>query len=193
MAVTTVLFDLDGTLLPMDQEVFIQSYFTHLAKKLAPHGYDPKKLYSAIWAGTKAMVLNNGKTTNEKAFWEYFCSVFGKDAIKDEPVFDEYYRTDFNKVKEVCGYNENADKTVKRTYASQEGKYSAYLPYATAERISEAEENLKKQVEQYDTQSAFYLQVDDEGYLCLLTEIIVDLPLGDHEHKIFEERICGLQ
>ena len=101
----------------------------------------------------------------------------------------------------ICGYRTwesytvyfNADKTVKRTYASQEGKYSAYLPYATAERISEAEEILKKQVKQYDTQSAFYLQVDDEGYLCLLTEIIVDLPLGDHEHKFFEERICGLQ
>lgn len=26
MAVTTVLFDLDGTLLPMDQEIFIKAY-----------------------------------------------------------------------------------------------------------------------------------------------------------------------
>lgn len=59
------------------------------------------------------MVLNNGEKTNEKAFWEYFCSVFGEQAIKDEPIFDEYYHTDFNKVKEVCSYDEKANQTVK--------------------------------------------------------------------------------
>ena len=38
MKLKAVLFDLDGTLLPMDQEVFIQSYFKHLARLLAPLG-----------------------------------------------------------------------------------------------------------------------------------------------------------
>ena len=32
-----VLFDLDGTLLPMDQDVFVRAYFGALAKKLAPY------------------------------------------------------------------------------------------------------------------------------------------------------------
>ena len=36
----TVLFDLDGTLLPMDQDAFTKGYFTLLVQKLAPHGYD---------------------------------------------------------------------------------------------------------------------------------------------------------
>ena len=31
-----ILFDLDGTLLPMDQEVFTKAYFQRLAAKLAP-------------------------------------------------------------------------------------------------------------------------------------------------------------
>ena len=44
MSITTVLFDLDGTLLPMDQDVFIKKYFGLLAQKLAPFGYDPEKL-----------------------------------------------------------------------------------------------------------------------------------------------------
>ena len=38
MSIKTVLFDLDGTLLPMDQEVFIKDYFGRLAKKLSPYG-----------------------------------------------------------------------------------------------------------------------------------------------------------
>ena len=33
-----VLFDLDGTLLPMDQDAFTKGYFKLLAKKLSPHG-----------------------------------------------------------------------------------------------------------------------------------------------------------
>ena len=44
ISLTTVLFDLDGTLLPMDQDIFIKKYFGLLAQKLAPHGYDPEKL-----------------------------------------------------------------------------------------------------------------------------------------------------
>lgn len=56
MNITTILFDLDGTLLPMDQEAFTTGYFKFLAKKLAPYGYEPKSLVDAIWAGTAAMV-----------------------------------------------------------------------------------------------------------------------------------------
>lgn len=36
MRIKTVMFDLDGTLLPMDQDQFTQYYFGLLAKKLAP-------------------------------------------------------------------------------------------------------------------------------------------------------------
>ena len=40
MSITTVLFDLDGTLLPMDQDVFVKDYFSRIATKVAPAGYD---------------------------------------------------------------------------------------------------------------------------------------------------------
>lgn len=36
MKLTTVLFDLDGTLLPMDNDEFTKGYFKLLAAKLAP-------------------------------------------------------------------------------------------------------------------------------------------------------------
>ncbi len=112
MKITTVLFDLDGTLLPMNQDEFVKSYFSLLAQKLAPYGYDPDKLIPAIWSGTKAMIKNDGSTTNEKAFWKQFCEIFGEKAYNDEPIFDEFYHNEFSKVKNICGFTEYAQKTI---------------------------------------------------------------------------------
>ena len=82
---------------------------------------------------------------------------------------------------------------MKNFHANYEGKYSAYLPFATDDKINAAEEKLTKQLEKYETHSRFYLSIDDQGYLCLNAEVIVDSLFNDHEHKFFTERICGLQ
>lgn len=113
MRITTVLFDLDGTLLPMDMDRFVNAYFKGLAAKLAPLGYDPNALIDAIWKGTAAMVCNDGSRSNEEVFWELFCSIFGKDARKDEPAFAEFYRTDFQKVQAICGFAPEAREVIE--------------------------------------------------------------------------------
>lgn len=118
MAITTVLFDLDGTLLPLDQDEFAKAYFGLMAKKLAPRGYDPKALVDGIWAGTAAMVKNDGSCKNEEAFWKKFASIFGERVYDDIPYFDEYYRTDFQMVKGSCGMNPLANETVKKCKAA---------------------------------------------------------------------------
>ena len=58
--IKAVLFDLDGTLLPMDEEIFIKGYFAALIKKISPHGYDQDQLVSGIWKATKFMMTNFG-------------------------------------------------------------------------------------------------------------------------------------
>lgn len=112
MSIKVVLFDLDGTLLPMDQDLFINTYFGLLVKKLALHGYDPEKVGGAIWKGTVDMVKNDGKVTNEKLFWNRFTEIFGDKAREDEPYFEEFYESDFDRVREVLGYNPKAAETV---------------------------------------------------------------------------------
>ena len=112
MKITTVLFDLDGTLLPMDQNVFIKAYFGGLARRLAPHGYDPQKLIDAIWQGTAAMVKNNGDATNEERFWQGFEAAYGKPARQDEELFAAFYREDFDKVSTSCGYTPAAREII---------------------------------------------------------------------------------
>ena len=93
--ITTILFDLDGTLLPMDQEEFTNAYFGHLVRKLAPYGYEAEKLIGAIWKGIYVMVKNDGGCTNEEAFWKSFGEVLGDQVLNDKPIFEEFYRNEF--------------------------------------------------------------------------------------------------
>lgn len=101
----TILFDLDGTLLPMDNDEFTKYYFGFLCKKLAPHGYEPQTLIDAIWAGTAAMVKNDGSRTNEEVFWECFAGILGDRVYEARPIFEDFYANEFNRAKAVCGYN----------------------------------------------------------------------------------------
>lgn len=112
MSIKMILFDLDGTLLPMDQNTFVKAYFGGLAKRLAPYGYDSEKLIAAIWKGTGAMVKNDGSKTNEAVFWDAFANIFGESVRADEPKFDAFYREDFDKVSVSCGYDKRAKETV---------------------------------------------------------------------------------
>ena len=112
MKYTHVLFDLDGTLLPMDQDAFVKAYFGLLARRMAPRGYDPRELVNAIWQGTAAMVENDGSRTNEQVFWECFQQRFGPRVLEDMPLFEEFYHTDFELAQESCGYTDRAAATV---------------------------------------------------------------------------------
>jgi HAD superfamily hydrolase (TIGR01509 family) len=112
--IKTILFDLDGTLLPMEQEKFVKAYFGGLAQKVAPCGFEPKALIANVLGGTEAMVKNDGKKTNEEVFWDYFASIYGENVRAHIPVFDAYYREEFQSVKNACGFNPEAAKAVRK-------------------------------------------------------------------------------
>lgn len=96
----TILFDLDGTLLPMEQEVFLKRYMGALSAKLAPHGYEPKALIGGVWKGMEAMVENDGRETNEAVFWRTFSAVLGEGVRRHEAVFEDFYRNEFVAARE---------------------------------------------------------------------------------------------
>ena len=112
MPITTVLFDLDGTLLPMDQDSFVKAYFGLLAKKLAPYGYEAQPLIAAVWAGTKAMVANTGEYLNETMFWNTFSDILGQDIRRCHSVLEDFYANEFQAGQQVCGYTPDAAKTI---------------------------------------------------------------------------------
>ena len=107
-----VLFDLDGTLLPMNEDQFTRGYFGMLCKKLAPYGYNSEELVKAIWAGTKEMIKNDGSQTNEQVFWNCFAKIYGKEKLKDESLFADFYRNEFKNSKIFCGENPQAREVI---------------------------------------------------------------------------------
>ena len=110
--IKAVLFDLDGTLLPMDQDVFIECYMRLLAGFMVPYDYEPQKLVKTVWEGTGAMMRNATGKTNENVFWEAFRQVYGPRADTDVPLFEEFYATEFGKARTSCGYNPAAAELI---------------------------------------------------------------------------------
>lgn len=88
-----------------------------MAAFIAPHGYDPHLLVKAVWAGTGAMVKNDGSAKNEDVFWYVFNSFLGKDAQQDEALFNEFYQTVFQQSKSSCGFNPAAAEAIKEIKA----------------------------------------------------------------------------
>ncbi len=104
--ITTVMFDMDGTLIPFIQEDFIKAYFGELCKKLAPLGYEPEHTVKSIWAGTRAMVKNDGSRLNADAFWEVFRSM--NEGMPDAKLLcDEFYTNEFDRAKRILQYEVN--------------------------------------------------------------------------------------
>ena len=114
MKIKAVLFDLDGTLLPMDQDVFIKAYLGGLVGVLAPKGYDPRMIAGALIKSTDAMKVNDGRKTNEEVFWDNFSAILGEGIRDEEENLRAFYDGDFQKVKNVCGYNPKAKELVDR-------------------------------------------------------------------------------
>lgn len=106
-----ILFDLDGTLLPQDQDKFIAAYFGVLARKLTSIGFpysdesDKDKLTKGIWAATHAMMKNDGSAVNEDRFFSTFGSLTGFDIESKKDVFDEFYKNEFQAVSATCYKN----------------------------------------------------------------------------------------
>ncbi|MGI6027856.1 MAG: HAD family hydrolase [Candidatus Heteroscillospira sp.] len=97
----TILFDLDGTLLPFSEKEFVGVYFPGMAKKLAPYGVEAEPLIKALWDGTRAMVKNDGGATNREVFWKRFQELMGAGVRKLEPVTNDFYCCEFNDARAV--------------------------------------------------------------------------------------------
>lgn len=115
--ITTILFDLDGTLLPMDLSVFVEAYFAALATALEPHGYEFQTMVDGIWACTRAVMNNSGGESNEEVYWKNFAAIFGDRVYADRPVFDAFYEHTFDSVAASCGYDPRAAEVIRRVKA----------------------------------------------------------------------------
>lgn len=103
--VNTILFDLDGTLLPMDLEIFMESYFKALCLK-CKDVMEPSHLTKSVWSSTKYMINNKEKSkTNEMAFMEDFKTRIDIALEEITPLLDDFYLKDFDELNIVSKPN----------------------------------------------------------------------------------------
>jgi len=67
----TVLFDLDGTLLPMDMELYTKIYFKEIGDFFADL-IDPKELINYVLTATVEMINNIEDRSNDEVFTAKF-------------------------------------------------------------------------------------------------------------------------
>jgi FMN phosphatase YigB (HAD superfamily) len=111
------MFDLDGTLLPVDMEVFLKAYFKELSKKFFEVMH-PEKLTETVLTSTEYMINNlEEEKTNMDAFFEDFQKRINVDIRELMPKFNEFYKFDFRKLKNVVNPNPLVKDIIKELKA----------------------------------------------------------------------------
>lgn len=100
--IKTILFDLDGTLLPIDTDAFARQYMRALGA-YAGHLVPPVELVKQVWAATGEMIRNTDPgLTNAEVFANAFFPRVGVDRKTLMPVFDAFYREQFPSLRSTC-------------------------------------------------------------------------------------------
>jgi len=108
----TFLFDLDGTLLPMDFHKFMEVYF----KSIGNYFKDvlkPEELVAKINEATKVTITTNDGRLNEEKFMTHFEGLVDLDLSMYKEMFDKFYDTDFFNCKETTWTNDYMIKSIK--------------------------------------------------------------------------------
>lgn len=108
----TVLFDLDGTLLPINGEAFEAIYFKGLSSYFLDK-YEPKEFIKLIWTATKAMVMDTSSKTNEEAFMESLQSLVKEDITWMQERFNQFYLNEFDQIRVAVTPNISIQNAVK--------------------------------------------------------------------------------
>ena len=108
-----ILFDMDGTLVPMDMKKFISGYFHALCKKLAPYKVEPDRIVDAVWKGVASMVKSDGSRTNAENFWDTFYTCIPEVDNSVEASCLDFYSNEFNDIKSLTLPNPHAREIVE--------------------------------------------------------------------------------
>ena len=124
-----ILFDLDGTLLPIDYEQFLSVYLKEVAIKFTHLGYDGKRIADCVMQATGVVMNNDGKRSNEKAFWQRFLQLAGADGEAAQTHFMDFYENEYDRSSVAAGINPLAAKAVEQCRKNGMRVFLATAPY----------------------------------------------------------------
>lgn len=109
--INTILLDLDGTVLPLDMDLFMTIYFNEMSKVFNDLP-DHEMVVKNIWAATDAAVKNTEKITNENAFMNAYSELIVGDLEEHKRRFEKFYDEGFLQTKQSVVENEWIKKSV---------------------------------------------------------------------------------
>jgi FMN phosphatase YigB (HAD superfamily) len=113
--IRAVLFDLDGTLLSNDMDVFLPHYFRLLTTRVA-HLVPPDEFMTYLMEATRAMLANDGHTTNEEVFAREFYPRIVCSREQLEPIFQDFYANDFPALRRYTQRRPEARQVVQQAF-----------------------------------------------------------------------------
>ena len=113
--IKAILFDLDGTLLGNDMQIFISNYFQQLAARVA-HILPPDKFIAYLLQASQAMMTNDGRMTNEEAFAQDFYPSLGRPRAEMEAIFMDFYAHDYPHLQQYTYRKPEARQVVQKAF-----------------------------------------------------------------------------
>lgn len=111
-----VFFDLDGTLLPMDVDAFMKSYFTALGGYVARLGIAPDQFMAGMKQGITAMATNDSGHVNAESFWPaFFACIDMPEGVTVDTLTEaiaNFYENEFGKLGEGVEPNPAAARAI---------------------------------------------------------------------------------
>lgn len=111
-----LLFDLDGTLLPMDFDMFVHKYFETVTSFFGDIA-EPKFFLRHLIASTEKMIKNPGPFTNQEIFMNSFLPAMNSDEETISLLFDKFYGNEFPKLKKYAGRSALAEKVIEEGFS----------------------------------------------------------------------------
>lgn len=108
----TIFFDLDGTLLNLSQDTFMEVYVKELVMFAARYGHKPEDVKKGLFYGMKLMFENDGQRSNENCFWDGFAAILGEKVRGEKNDYMHFYENEFNVLKRVTSYNERMKECI---------------------------------------------------------------------------------
>lgn len=100
--IKAVLFDLDGTLLHMNQEEFLSAYLQKFSRAVSSM-IEPKFFIKSLLSATDMMIKNiDPLKTNYDIFWEAFLALNPIEKSALDPLIENFYKVDFHEIKKIA-------------------------------------------------------------------------------------------
>jgi len=106
--ITSLLLDLDGTLLEVDLNVLIPAYLEKLSLFFS-HLLPPKVTTRELYATTQVLVENNeSQLTNEELFFKEFTRRVNLSEEKIRPLLDQFYTEEYPRLESLASPHPHA-------------------------------------------------------------------------------------